>query len=135
MLILTPENDRDITLAELEELADDIRQALKSAQEELEVTVSSHEEPGAGLSWDQVIQVLLPLLPDANSLSNAAVGIALERVIAWMYRYFKKGGPEVGRRRIVRVYGADHTLLRTYVLESSDTDPLVLDGDDENDGA
>lgn len=130
-IFLSPENDRDITLVELKELAREITMDTKSLSEPAHVFVGSTEEFGAGLSWDEVLQVILPLLPTAEVFRDATIGIALDRTVSWMRKRFRKHPHERDRTRVIEVYNENGELLRIYRIIDEDAAPEIRDAPEE----
>lgn len=124
-VILIPENDRDITRAELAELAGILKGDLLNDGFQVDVIVTSTEEFGAGLSWDEVLNVVIPLLPSMDETRGAIVGIILERTLSWMRARFRRRPDEAERSRVIRVYSPDGSLVTIIELDSEDGTPRV----------
>ncbi len=129
-LVFEAANSRDITDDDLDDLADFVRSALPN-DSTLEVETRTSQEFGAGLGWEDILDVILPAIPAAIVFRDALVGIALDRSITWMRKRFAKKH-EGSRVRVIRVYDPSGNLLRVYTIESADAQPTITPRDVED---
>lgn len=105
-LVLPPE--------ELEDLADAIRQLDTSYDVQTDII----EQKGYGVTWWEVINVILPW----DVIISGATGAVITEFIHWARERFKK---EQGTKRpkYVGILGPDGKVIRSVVLEGPDAEP------------
>lgn len=129
-ITLQPENNRDISVDELQELAREVKEAITDRGYTADVHVTSVDEFGSGLSWDEVLNFIIEAMPSVEVYRDVLVGVAIEKVLEWMRRRFAKSLSEAERTRVVKIFGPDGELIAVYRIEGPDADPERIQIDD-----
>jgi hypothetical protein len=119
-LVLETPNPLDLSVAELQELAADLKDVMAAnGLRGVPVSARGNEPLGAG---NQLIDYLFIFLPSPEFLKETAFNAVMGAVIYFMRKRFKKKH-ESRRPRQIEVYGPDGELLKTFKLLSEDAQP------------
>jgi len=110
-IIVHTKNPLDIPPAELDDLANSIRDLDSSYQ----VEITSGDPRGVAVTWWEVIQVHVPW----EQLEGALAAALIDVIVHWVRNRFKKS-PR--RPKSATIYGPDEQVLKKIELKTPDAD-------------
>jgi hypothetical protein len=124
-VVVRPKDSRDVLPAELEPLAQELREALADVAPSLEVHIDADEdEHRVGVTFIEVVHIALEGLGGVASL--VAIKDAVSGVCArWMQRRSVQKNDR--RPRSVSIYGPDGRIIRRVELEGAEDEPKQVD--------
>ena len=127
-ILIEPQNPLDLTIVQLEDLAQSIREIDPS----YDVRFAYRKQKGYGVTWWEVLYIWLPWI--GTAVGAIAVEKAVEKIIDlsidWFRRRFNKEG-KWKRPKYVAILGPDGKVLKSVRVNDEAQEPEDLTEEDQ----
>ena len=115
-------NPKDVTLDEVEVLAQAIRKLLPG--QDVEVLGKDQQEGAYGITWFQIVDIVLPFAGAAGALAAKEVIQQITKAgIDWARSRFKSKGHPKPRPVYIPIYGPDGKIVKSVVINNASDEP------------